>query len=482
MEVNRLGGRRRPRVPWNSDDEGDDDEGGGGGGSGGGRDDRDANDARVVVPLTDADFARARRVLDRRMANFGILSPLSLQGGDAHPMAADMRARIWRDIIVEEKWSAQQAQMVASGLVKQTGNEDARGVADVADLLKRDDGLWEMWWKQDFGKFMKDIGPAIPAWIKNARSGPRQAGDPDMAVIYTTHHRRWYAWCEYFQRKCAKMILHVGWLRATAYARNFVFPGDVPVGVNFSRPTRASGWEISDDDKDVAEIAFSDAPEDMRPVSLQEVALNFTSPFLGNGNHGSPLLAWTMLDRVYGVTHMEPGEVPPLVAGLSPTTPSGIGTGLQGSAWRYGARAAIHIYRFNFDHLTGTLLTAFMLWYDYAHRKHYREKARTDQNEEEDDNQENRDSEALGQPGYIGDRPNGLAIAQALGWADATGENWPVFAEPGVLPIVPTRDGIRFIGAECLTCQAPDPKLREKANHDMTFCSALCQAKFHQQK
>ncbi len=460
-------------------------------------------EVRYKTP-TKEDMERLQKLVGRRLANFGILSNLGL--GDYGTVAGrvfvkDLRLRIWRDIILEEAWTAEYAQRVAAG-IDEAGAEDAQGVAEVAELLATDNLLWQRWWNHDFANFRLDIGPSLPPWVMELSRQDNSPDDERLQKVYgNVPWRRYYAWCQYFQRRCAKLILKLADRRAARFVENFVLPPDVPVGVLVYEPAEAVEWALHPDEPDMALYRFDDEAasrvrftgfndtmvtnengEVFREMSLSEIAFDKQPSDQFEERKGSPILAWILLNREVGFGSLgDPEAIEGLLADLLP-----IRLGEMREPVPSARRRAryVHNYTFNFDALQAAkFVTAFMMWYELE----FSERVNEDLIEEPTDRE--------GVP-YMMDRPSGLGLARQIGYVN-NADKWTVFAE---LPLAPTRDGVRFIGSDApssideeehvhslvdsvapgclLCCSIGQSMMRERAFPDLVFCSKECHREF----
>ena len=436
-------------------------------------------------PPTKEDMERLRKTVGRRLANFGILPNLGLGAAGSSGLQAaktfirDLRLKIWRDIILEEGWSAKKAQTVAAGTMIEPGFEDAedrRAVQEVAELLEQDNLLWERWWNADFALFRDDIGADLPSWIlvQPPPSGDGGGGVNLERVYGQVPWRRYYAWCQYFQRRCAKIILRLADERATNYVANFEVPDGVPVGVRYIAPEEPIEWTIDPENPDVASVSYERTEREDpngHVFSLTEIALDMpTFPV----QHGSPLMAWLFLDREHGIGVIDLPEVSDVIKEFNQLELT-YTTGQQHASRRKRKTVA---YEFNFDAESSDALASFMMWYEHRFSQKLA-------------------AEGLGEPAdadgmrYLEGRADGLTIARALKLEDGFG-HWPVL---DTLPLIPTRNGIRFIGqeeqeeeeeepsaapAKCVLCDAvkPSQMMRERLYPDLIFCGHECHTAF----
>lgn len=447
----------------------------------------ETDESKPRAPTKD-DMARLQKVVGRRLANFGILPNLGL--GNYGTVAArtfirDLRMRIWRDVIIEEEWSAEYAQRVAAGsfVMLNRSDEDSRAIAEVADLLESDNTLWQRWWLQDFEYFRLDIGDELPQWVYTLQRNDDTPSETRLQKTYGgVPWRRYYAWCQYFQRRCARIVLKLADRRAERYVQNFVLPPNIPIGVHMFEPIEAVEWVLHPENPNMALYRFEQDPEDEadddlwhNEMSLTEITFDKQPVDEFDERKGSPLLAWVFLEREYTFSALEPEAVVGLIADLIPLKLGELKEGV--STARRNKGNSMHTFFFNFDSLSAAkYVAAFMMWYEAKFAERIAAGAI----------QEPTDSNAVT---YMQDRRSGLEWARRLGYVNDADE-WTVFAE---LPLVPTRDGIRFVGTEigtepslpsskeCLFCGhngTDAPLMRERLNPDLVFCDKICQRAF----
>lgn len=178
------------------------------------------------------------------------------------------------------------------------------GIPEIAWLLRTRDYLWKRWWFEDFQRFENDLFIRIrglPEWILRQRLPqlPEDASErvqSEYSVLEQYANvpwRRFYAWCAFFERRCAKMVATNALLRAG------LFEPDVraPVGCVVPAPNKVHRWRVgSGKNCYTTELEWDEPSDDPRitpnTMVLEAVCFGTLPPQINVGESGSPYFAW----------------------------------------------------------------------------------------------------------------------------------------------------------------------------------------------
>jgi len=148
------------------------------------------------------------------------------------------------------------------------------GIPELARVLATCNPLWRRWWHRDFPRHATEYGtadwaiahvrvpaylhrpegaPKLPPWILRLR--PRQGLTDAEAGVEAQYSesgwRRFYAWTQFFERRCYRLIMDIAQARAENY--QVVRPAFLPPGVHYAEPLRPDYWTMESADTRAAE-------------------------------------------------------------------------------------------------------------------------------------------------------------------------------------------------------------------------------------
>ena len=179
------------------------------------------------------------------------------------------------------------------------------GIAELAQVLATSNALWRRWWHRDFPRQVNEYGtrlwaanhiyvpayrheskdaPRPPSWIlkqKARQEGTITEAEAGVEAQYTNcAWRRFYAWTQFFERRCYRLIMEIEEARADVY--RVEPPRYNPHGVYWQPPIRPQRWVLqpaedkSTDQPGEGYLAFAQYPDENiadRPIELDRVAL-----------------------------------------------------------------------------------------------------------------------------------------------------------------------------------------------------------------
>jgi hypothetical protein len=139
------------------------------------------------------------------------------------------------------------------------------GIPELARVLATCNALWRRWWHRDFPRQAREWGTSawggthidVPAYLHESAGAPRP---PRWILGMTARHglgeaeagveaqysecawRRYYAWTQFWERRCYRLILDIEEIRASEY--RIVRPSYTPHGVYWSEPLVPDHWRL----------------------------------------------------------------------------------------------------------------------------------------------------------------------------------------------------------------------------------------------
>ena len=139
------------------------------------------------------------------------------------------------------------------------------GIPELARVLASCNPLWRRWWHRDFPRQVNEYGtrlwaanhlyvpaymhdsaraPRPPAWILGQQASEEGTITESQAAVEAQYTdcawRRFYAWTQFFERRCYRLIMEIEEARADAYSVEV--PRYNPHGVYTQPPVRPDRW------------------------------------------------------------------------------------------------------------------------------------------------------------------------------------------------------------------------------------------------
>lgn len=383
---------------------------------------------------------------------------------------------------LEKTWGVLRARGESPDIRRQSA-----GIPGIALLLRKDNALWKQWWLRDFPRFENDLRLRhrnVPQWIldqkprSNLSVSDRGVEDQYAKVPW----RRFYAWCKFFERRCAKYILTSAEERALNYEIPESVQNSLPLGVIIPEPRVADGWHFrtnAEDEQKVYSVELGWRDDDNNAftrVTLETLAFQAYHT-AEEGIHGSPWLAWKTLQVTHLYDTPDPLTYNQVIAVFSRPVLQG------GHTYNFLYTSPIRAY--------GNIVTSFVLWYAYTTMEplsepEYRQ-AYPDGETPYATYEDYKTSREKWMATYNARIATGANIRRPdpnldqLLVTDMYKENkWTIYQ----LPFVPTRGkglqnttdyGVRFIGPEmCHVCETNEPLFQCKECKEAAFCSHEC--------